>query len=74
MHTIDKVDIRKIKTVAEQYNRVNTEIREGQALYYAAHDLFPITTEKIRNKPEDCFYDDERIPAFLNKLQEMPAE
>lgn len=52
----------------------NTEIREGQALFCASYDLFPKSTDKLSGTPCDCFYEDSRMPIFLEELQKLDAE
>ena len=44
------------------------EWRLGQAYFNYAYELYPEETEKLRSTKVDCFYVDERIPAFLDAL------
>lgn len=71
---IDDYDIVMIKKQAERYQKKNTEIREGQALYLAASDMFPISTNKLDGKECDCFYEDKRMPMFIDNLKRLEAE
>jgi len=48
--------------------------REGQALFCASYDLFPKSTDKLSGTPCDCFYEDSRMPIFLEELQKLDAE
>jgi len=44
------------------------EWRVGQAYFNYAYELYPKETDKIRGTEDDCFYDDSKIPQFLNRL------
>ena len=74
MRKIDKLDVIHIKKKADTYIKKNTEIREGQALFCASYDLFPKSTDKLSGTPCDCFYEDSRMPIFLEELQKLDAE
>ena len=47
------------------------EWRLGQAYFNYAWELFPKETDALRGTDVDCFYVDERIPDFLNALNEQ---
>lgn len=74
MRKIDKLDVIHIKKKADTYIKKNTEIREGQALFCASYDLFPKSTDKLSGTPCDRFYEDSRMPIFLEELQKLDAE
>jgi len=46
------------------------EWRLGQAYFNYAYELYPKETEELRGTEYDCFYVNERIPVFLEKLNE----
>ena len=62
---IDAYDLARIKKGADQMIKVNTEIREGQAIFNATKELFPKAAESLKNTEWDCFYEDDRIIDFL---------
>ena len=74
MRKIDNLNIIGIKKLAYSYIKVNTEIRLGQATFNAAFEFFPHAVNKLRGTEYDCFYDDNRIDKFLEKLREFDAE
>lgn len=46
--------------------------RRGQAMFnHLAQSRWGALAEKIRGTDADCFYDDKRIPAFLQRLYEL---
>ena len=44
------------------------EWRLGQAYFNYAYELYPEETNRLRGTEYDCFYDDNKIPIFLEKL------
>lgn len=74
MRKIDKLDIVFIKRKSKTHIKKNTEIREGQAVFNAASEMFPLAVKSITGTEYDCYYEDDRIPIFLEKLQELDAE
>lgn len=50
------------------------EWRLGQAYFNYAWALYPEETNQLRGTEYDCFYNDERIPDFLEKLNEKLLE
>lgn len=42
--------------------------RYGQAVFNTALALLPMRTERLRGAATDPFYDDSRVPAFLDAL------
>ena len=59
---ISSLDAISIKKESAKLIKVNTEIREGQAV------------TKLKNTKYDCFYEDSRIDLFLLELQNYDAE
>ena len=49
MDEITALDIISIKREAAKLIRVNTEIREGQAIYIAAQKMFPKAVDKLKH-------------------------
>lgn len=43
-------------------------LREGQAIYNAADDLFPEETKLLHGTDVDCFYQDKNVGPFLLAL------
>lgn len=74
MRKIDKLNVVFIKRKSKTYIKKNTEIRGVQAVFNAASDMFPLSVKKLVGTEYDCYYEDERIPIFLEKLQELDAE
>ena len=50
------------------------EWRLGQAYFNYAEELYPEETNQLRGTEYDCFYNDEKIPEFLEKLNEKSLE
>lgn len=69
MNNPDQLDCILIKRNAEQFIKVNTEIRYGQAVFNAAHKRFPEAANCLRGTKHDCFYDDSKVDEFLLELQ-----
>lgn len=44
------------------------EWRLGQAYFNYAYELYPEETNQLRGTEYDCFYDDNKILIFLEKL------
>lgn len=44
------------------------EWRLGQAYFNYAEELYPEETNQLRGTKYDCFYDDNKIPIFLEEL------
>ena len=44
------------------------EWRLGQAYFNYAYELYPEETNQLRGIEYDCFYDDNKIPIFLEEL------
>lgn len=69
---IDKLAVIQIKKKAAQMIKVNTEIRYGQAIFNAAYEMYPESTNRLRNTKYDCFYNDDRVNDFLTELINVP--
>lgn len=50
------------------------EWRLGQAYFNYAYEFYPKEVEELRGTEYDCFYDDAKIPGFLEKLNEKLLE
>ena len=50
------------------------EWRLGQAYFNYAEELYPEETNQLRGTEYDCFYNDKKIPEFLEKLNEKLLE
>ena len=46
-------------------------LRVGQAYFNYAYDMFPKEVDQLSGTDKDCFYNDKRIPAFLEALQKL---
>ena len=53
--------------IVGQY-RVYGVLREGQMYFNALFMVDPELSSRLTNTEYDCFYDDKRCEAFLNKL------
>lgn len=73
MRKIDGLDVSNIKKLADRKIRINTEIRYGQAIFNTTRELYPYAANKLRDTEYDCFYDDNRVDIFLEKLREFDA-
>jgi hypothetical protein len=62
------IDMLAIHNLWTEYNHKHREWRRGQALFNAAHFLYPEQANKLRMTHVDCFQKDDRIPAFLEAL------
>ena len=47
------------------------EWRLGQAYFNYAYEIYPQEVDIIRGTNYDCYYDDNKIGTFLNKLNEL---
>ena len=45
--------------------------RKGQAIFNAIHTVDPDTANKLRATDLDCYYFDERVKLFLEKVYEI---
>lgn len=50
------------------------EWRLGQAYFNYAEELYPEETNQLRGTEYDCFYNDKKIPEFLEKVNEKLLE
>lgn len=47
------------------------EWRRGQAIFNLFYVIFPSIVEQLRNTKFDCFYDNNKIEIFINKVKEI---
>lgn len=67
-----KTTIKKeIMDLAGQSLTANSPIREGQAVFNAAYQLYPDHADMLRGTIYDPFYDDDRIDRFISMLTSM---
>jgi len=60
---------------AEDYLEQNPEQRKGQAYFNALWFTYPDLADKVRGSHRDPFYNDDRMPEFLDfVLAELPEE
>ena len=59
-----------IEEAARIIERVG-EWRYGQAVFNLAYDTFPEEANLLRGTQDDCFYDDDKVEAFLANLETM---
>lgn len=48
--------------------------RKGQALSNALHQIYPRAGQALTGHKADCYYDDTKIPLFLEALAALAAE
>ena len=58
----------QVNTLGKFLKSQNPELREGQAFMNALSEVNPELYKQITGTEADCFYDDEKIPTFFNKL------
>ena len=63
-----KIDFSKNVPLHIKVQNKPEEWRLGQAYFNYAYELYPKDVDKIRGTEDDCFYDDAKIPQFLDKL------
>lgn len=66
METIDAIELK-----AKELGKIYPKWRKGQVLFNALFLLNPEIGNKIRKTREDCFYNDEKIPVFMDKVREL---
>ena len=50
------------------------DLREGQSLFNKSWESYPDLVEKLSGTEYDCFYRDDRIDSFLEKLYSLYCE
>ena len=61
----------KIDAICEPYKKAieyKTKYKDwrwGQCIFNAYYDFFPNKVNEIRGSNDDCFYDDNKVMAFL---------
>ena len=67
---VDQIDFTKNIQLHINVQNKPEEWRLGQAYFNYAEELYPEETNQLRGTEYDCFYNDEKIPNFLKKLNE----
>ena len=67
---VDQIDFTKNIQLHIKVQNKPDEWRLGQAYFNYAEELYPEETNQLRGTEYDCFYNDEKIPNFLKKLNE----
>ena len=60
----------KIEDIKEMAKFRPKEIRYGQSIFNESYKLYPKETNELRATEYDCFYRDDKVEAFLEKLIE----
>lgn len=58
----------KIKDIKEMAKFRSKEIRYGQSIFNESYKLYPKETNELRATEFDCFYRDDKVDIFLEKL------
>ena len=58
----------QLELVAGRTRSENPDLRHGQSLFNALHDLRPDLANKVRGTALDPFYGDHVIPEFLSRV------
>ena len=67
---VDQIDFTKNIQLHIKVQNKPEEWRLGQAYFNYAEELYPEETNQLRRTEYDCFYDNNKIPNFLKKLNE----
>ncbi len=70
MQTMKEIDYSKNIQLHIKVQNKPEEWRLGQAYFNYAEELYPEETNQLRGTEYDCFYNDKKIPEFLEKLNE----
>lgn len=73
MEFLTREQVFRLEKEAESL-RGQTGWRKGQCLFNKLEELFPEMAEFIRGRGADPFYDDERIPFFLETISETDID
>ena len=68
MQTMKEIDYSKNIQLHIKVQNKPEEWRLGQAYFNYAYELYPEETNQLRGTEYDCFYDDNKISIFLEKL------
>lgn len=60
----------RIKDIKEMTKFRPSHIRYGQSIFNDAYSLYPNETNELRATEYDCYYDDNKVEIFLEKLNE----
>ena len=66
----DIIDIIQIRTKAEQKICKNGQVTLGKAIFTEACEMFPNIVKPLIATEYDCYYDDNKVEIFLEKLNE----
>jgi hypothetical protein len=64
----------KHKFLAETIEKKPDFIRKGQAVYNNAHIEWPDIVGPLAGSEKDCYFDDSKIPVFLNHIERIINE
>lgn len=56
--------------MAKRAREIYPEWRYGQAVFNTCHSLFPEIADSLRGTEYDPFYEDTRVEAFLQQVEE----
>ena len=68
MQTMKEIDYSKNIQLHIKVQNKPEEWRLGQAYFNYAEELYPEETNQLRGTEYDCFYNDNKIPIFLEEL------
>ena len=60
----------KIADIKEMAKFRPKHIRYGQSIFNESYKLYPKETDELRATQYDCFYNDDKVEIFLEKLNE----
>jgi hypothetical protein len=60
----------KIEIIKDTAKYREKHIRYGQEIFNLSYKLYPKETNELRATEYDCFYDDDLVKIFLEKLNE----
>lgn len=73
-YIVKQIDFTKNTRLHAKVQNKPNEWRIGQAYFNYAYELYPNETDELRGTEYDCFYDNHKIPEFLEKLNEKLLE
>lgn len=65
------IDTGKIIKLAEEAKHLHPLWRWGQAVFNTTHQLYPQDANVLVGTSYDCFYDDQKVGTFLEKLSSI---
>lgn len=63
--------IEVIRKEANEYRGRHPEVRYGQSIFTIANKYFPNWCGMITSTDDDCFYRNDLVPNFLEKLRSL---